>query len=173
MKFFSLILCGALALSASGSPSPVQDEAEVQYAVIVHQDNTVDDLTLKELKKYLKLDRRHWPNKKSVVLFQRPSDTALQEYLLDEVYDMSERSLRKHFVSLLNKGSISAIPSVVASTKTIGKLVAKKKGGLAVVRADEVPEGVKLVKIDGKKPGHKGYPLVGKEKPEKEGDKDE
>jgi hypothetical protein len=40
------------------------------------------------------------------------------------------------------------------------RLVGKKNGGIAVVTTGDLPKTVKTIKIDGKKPGEKGYPLV-------------
>ena len=37
----------------------------------------------------------------------------------------------------------------------------KLKGAITVVRLDQLPKGVKVLRIDGKKPGEEGYPLAG------------
>ena len=152
-------MCGVLA-SPTPYVSPFQDQERTVYAVVVHVDSKIEDLTSSELKKYLKLDRRHWPDKSSVVLFQRPVGSDLQKYLFDEVYNMTERQLRRHFVSLMNKGAISAIPSVVSKKSMVCRLVAKKNGGIAVLVAEDLPDTVKVLKIDGKKHTDKDYPLV-------------
>lgn len=158
-KLLTLVFCCALA-----SPSPfvfrLQDEERSVYAVVVHVDSKIEDLSSSDLKKYLKLDRRYWPDKSSVVLFQRPASSDLQKYLFDEVYGMTERQLRRQFVSLMNKGAISAIPSVVSKKSMVCRLVAKKNGGLAVIIAKDIPDTVKVLKIDGKKYTDDDYPLV-------------
>jgi|FLOH01.1.fsa_nt_gi hypothetical protein len=159
IKLFILLLCSLFGSSFDKEPALASQE-QVVYAVIVHIDSKIDDLSLSDLKKYMKVDRRHWPDKSSVILFQRPLSSALQKYMLEEIYGMTERQLRRHFVSLMNKGSIGAIPSVVKEREMVCRLVGKKDGGLAVVVAGDLPKTVKALKIDGKSPGEKGYPLV-------------
>jgi hypothetical protein len=159
LKLLTLLICGVLA-----SPSPAPDsyiaEPSTVFAVVVHVDSKIDNLSLQDLKRYMKLDRRHWPDKSPVILYQRPVSSDLQKYLFKNVYGMTERQLRRHFVSLMNKGSISAIPSVVKKKNMVCRLVGKKNGGIAVVVNEDLPKTVKVIKIDGKKPGEKGYPLV-------------
>lgn len=159
LKLLTLLMCGVLAAPSLDSPSSADAETTV-LAVIVHVDSKIDNLSLKDLKKYMKLDRRHWPDKTSVILYQRPVTSELQKFLYKEVYGMTERQLRRHFVSLMNKGSISAIPSVVRKQSMVCRLVGKKNGGIAVVANVDLPKTVKVIKIDGKNPGEKGYPLV-------------
>ncbi len=158
-KLLAVVMCGVLAQPIS-TELIGGDEEQVTYAVIVNANSKVDDLSMKDLKKYMKLDRRYWPDKSSVILYQRPVDTDLQEFTLKEVYGMSERQLRRHFVSLMNKGAVNAIPTVVKNKDMVCRLVGKKDGGLAMVIDGNLPKTVKVLKIDGKKPGDKGYPLV-------------
>lgn len=159
LKLLALLMCGVLASPFQHSSS-YADTGTTVYAVVMHVDSKIDDLSLKDLKKYMKLDRRHWPDKTSVILYQRPVTSDLQKFLYKDVYGMTERQLRRHFVSLMNKGSISAIPSVVRKKGMVCRLVGKKNGGIAVVANGNLPKTVKVIKIDGKKPGDKGYPLV-------------
>lgn len=158
-KLLTLLMCGALA-SPTPYDSRIQEEVRTVYAVVVHVDSKIDDLSSSDLKKYLKLDRRHWPDKSSVALFQRPVGSPLQKFLFEEVYGMTERQLRRHFVSLMNKGSINAIPTVVSKKSIVCRLVAKKNGGIGVIVAEDIPDTVKVLKIDGKEHTDKDYPLV-------------
>ena len=128
-----------------------------EYAVIVNVKNNLNSVSERELEKYMKLERRYWPDKYRVTLFQRSAKTDLQKFVLDTVYDQSEKSLRKHFVSLMNRGKIGALPSVVKKSETVLRLVSKKQGAMAVVLASEVTDQVKVLAIDGKKPGDEGY----------------
>ena len=131
----------------------------VEYAVIVNVNNELNSVSMRELKKYMELERRYWPDKRRVTLFQRSAKTELQKFVLDKVYGQSEKSLRKHFVSLMNRGKIGSLPSVVKKSETVLRLVSKKHGAMAVVLASEVTDQVKVLAIDGKKPGEEGYEL--------------
>ena len=63
------------------------------------------------------------------------------------------------FVKLF-RGEISSKPTVIPSSTAAGSHVKKAVGALTVVYADEVPEGVRTLTIDGKQPGDADYPLV-------------
>jgi len=149
-----LLLATAAFLPKPSVSTPV---GGVEYAVIVNQKNNLDSVSVDDLKKYMKLERRYWPDEHRVTLFQRSAKTDLQKFLLDKVYGQSEKSLRKHFVSQMNRGRIGALPSVVKKSGTVVRLVSKKPGAIAVVLASEVTDQVKVLAIDGKKPGEEGY----------------
>ena len=76
------------------------------------------------------------------------------------IYKMSNKSLRKYWILKMFSGEIPAKPGHVPSAKAAGKRVRTSRGALAVVDASKVPEGVRVLLIDGKKPGQKGYPLT-------------
>lgn len=146
------------------APVPTAPRAAPRaVAVIVHPDNPVSDLKLDDLKALLTLERQFWEDRSRVVLLARPAETPEQAVLLRDVYAMDEKALRKYWVGKLYAGKIAAIPSVVKTAAAAGKLVQKPTGALTVVLADELPAGVKVVKIDGKKPGDAGYALATKE----------
>ena len=67
-------------------------------------------------------------------------------------------------IAMIFKGEITAKPSTVSSPKSAGKRVRKHEGAISVVPADQVPEGVRVMIIDGKKPGDAGYPLIAPKK---------
>ncbi|MFK5955588.1 MAG: hypothetical protein QM477_03990 [Planctomycetota bacterium] len=150
-----------LLATAAFLPKPAQASFAdgVEYAVIVNPTQNLNSLSQRDLKKYMELDRRYWPNGKRVTLFQRSAKTDLQKFVLDKVYRSSEKSLRKHFVSLMNRGKIPALPSVVRKSDTLLRLVSKKKGAIAIILESEVTDQVKVLAIDGKKPGDVGYLL--------------
>jgi hypothetical protein len=137
--------------------------AVAAVAVIVHPDNPVANLAFDDLKTILKLDRQFWDDKTRVVLLARPSDTKEQGALLKDVYALEEKELRKYWVGKLFAGKIAAIPTVVKTSAAAGRLVRQSAGAISVVLAADVPDGVKVLTIDGKKPGDAGYPLTVKD----------
>lgn len=143
------------------NPAPKPDEKKPQpVAIVVNSDNPVNGLTLDELRQVLRLDRQFWDDKLRVVLVARPTGEPEQQALLDLVYSMDEKELRRFFVGKLYAGRIPAIPTVVKSGAAAAKIVAQTTGAIAAVSVADVPKGAKVLSIDGKKPGDAGYALL-------------
>jgi hypothetical protein len=168
-----LWLAGAmLAMASLAGTRPGEDDgkqATVVMALIVHPKNPATDLKLREARQLLKLDRQFWENRVRVDLYLPPRDTDVRTLLLDKVYARSEEELTRYWVGKVFSGEIPREPSVARSHQAAGLLVARAEGGLAVVPANEVPEGVKVLRVDGKRPGDEGYPLAGKIDPGTQG----
>jgi hypothetical protein len=150
-----------VALAVLLLPAAAPRSGEVAMAVIVHGENPLRDVKSSDLKGYLRLDRQFWPNGKRVVLFLPPSDSAAKRALNEKVYGMDEDQLRKYWVRKVYAGEIPKPPQVAKGAAAAGKLVAATEGAVSVVRVDELPEGVRVLTIDGKQPGEEGYPLTG------------
>lgn len=137
----------------------------VALAVILHPKNPVTDLSLAEMRAFFRMEKQFWPNRRRAVLYLRPSDSLEYEILLDKVYRMSHEKLQKFWVRQLFSGEIPAKPSYVPTADAAGSRVLAGEGAVSIVLADEVPKGVRVLKIDGRKPGEEGYPLTGVVKP--------
>jgi hypothetical protein len=144
-------------------PKPVK---EIQLAVIVHPKNPIKTVSFNELRAYLKVERQFWPNKKRCQIFLPSRKTDAYEILLKKVYRMSHNKLQKFWVRRLFSGQIPAKPSFVPSSRAAGKQVLKSLGALSIVDARNIPKGVRVLLIDGKKPGDAGYSLKGAPKRE-------
>ena len=131
-------------------------------AVIVHPNNPIKKITFSELRSYLKMRRQFWPNKKRCDLYLPPHKSDAYKLLLSKVYKKSHKKLQKYWVQKLFSGDIPSKPSYVSSFKSAGTQVRKNLAALSVVPANMVPKGVRVLPIDGKMPGDKGYRLAGK-----------
>jgi len=149
-----------VAIPLAARSEPPSDEVPV-LAVIVNPKNSTTNLTFNELRPYLKLERQFWPNKERCTLLLRPSSSPEMKILLEEVYRMNADELRKYWVGKVFRGEIPARPAVVPTAEAAGTRVRKVPAALTVVLADQMPEGVRALTIDGKKPGDPGYRLVG------------
>jgi len=134
---------------------------EIALAVIVHPKNPVTKISFGELRTFLKMERQFWPNRKRCEIYLPPQKTASYGILLDKVYKMSHKKLQKYWVRKLFSGEIPSKPLYAPNSDAAGKEVRKSEGALSIVPASEVPEGVRVLLIDGKEPGQEGYPLVG------------
>jgi len=158
MRFRALLL---LSCTALGAAEDAPKKPQLELAVIVHPENPVAKASLAELRAYLRVEREFWPNRKRCDVYLPQSTTDEYDVLLQKVYRMSHKKLQKYWVRRLFSGEISAKPSYVPSAKAAGEEVLKSEGAISVVSAKTIPAGVKVLLIDGKKPGEEGYPLVG------------
>jgi ABC-type phosphate transport system substrate-binding protein len=169
-----LLLLAPLAPAQDEKPAEPKTEPgtelkpnEVALAVIVHPKNPIKKLSFKQLRAYMQLERKMWPNNKAVTIFLPTRKSDAYRILLKKLYRKSHKRLQKYWVRKQFAGDIPSKPSYVPNAKAAGKQVAKTLGGVSVVAADEIPKGVRVLLLDGKKPGEKGYPLVGERKAKK------
>jgi hypothetical protein len=144
-------------LLGPGAPalSDASDESGA-LAVIVHPDNPVRNVRFSELCGYLKLDKQYWPKRAGLVtLYLPPRDSTEKAVLLERIYRMTDRDLGKYWRRKMYAGEIKYVPG-----RGDPRLVATSKNAVTVVLSDRVPAGVRVLTIDGKKPGESGYPLV-------------
>ena len=72
---------------------------------------------------------------------------------------MSEAQFRQYWISKVFRAEASSGPKIVYSNEMATELVEAIPGSVAFVDSTQVPKGLKTLKIDGKLPGDKGYPL--------------
>ena len=76
---------------------------------------------------------------------------------LEKVYKMSEAQYRQYWVAKVFRGEATDGPRVVLSNEEAVDLVSVLDGAITVVDAADVPEGLKLLRIDGHLPGDPEY----------------
>lgn len=109
-----------------------------------------------------KLQKQFWPNGDRIVLLLRKVGSTEHHILLDRVYGMDERGLRKYWIQKLFAGDIPSMPSTVKKSQSAIQFVQQTVEAIAVVLGDENIDGVRVLSIDGKLPGQPQYPLVSK-----------
>jgi len=159
LKYLHALLTIALLALATTPLAGGTPWAARSLAVIVNPKNPVTNLSYNELRAYLRLDKQKWPDNKPIELLLRPSKSVEMEILLDQVYRMTSAQLHKYWAGKVFRGDISSKPSVVPTAASARARVLKVPSALTVVMHDEVPEGVRVLTIDGKQPGEEGYRL--------------
>ncbi|HKH48736.1 MAG TPA: hypothetical protein VKM72_29065 [Thermoanaerobaculia bacterium] len=146
---------GALFFSSS------RGRAEASIAVIVHEQVPVDDLSLSELRQIFLGKRQDWSRELPVTLLLPPRGTPERRVLLDKIYQQrSEVQVQHYWINRLFGDEVQVGPKVTGSNEMSASLARVIPGAIALVPADRIPPGVKVLRIDGKKPGQAGYPLV-------------
>jgi ABC-type phosphate transport system substrate-binding protein len=133
--------------------------AESDIAVVVRPDTPVDNLSLADMRKVMMGDRQFWSSNLRVTLLIRAPAARERDVVLRTIYQMSESQFRQYWISKIFRAEASSGPKIVYSNEMAAELVQAIPGSIAFVEANQVPKGLKILKIDGKLPGEKGYPL--------------
>ena len=128
-------------------------------AIVVNQDVPVEDVTLPEMRKIFLGERQYWNPKLRVVLLMRAPIAPERDVVLRAIYQMTEAQFRQYWISKVFRADVPAGPKIVYSTEMATELVTGVPGAVAFMDASAIPKGVKVLKIDGKLPGDKAYPL--------------
>jgi hypothetical protein len=138
---------------------PQARAAEGDIAVVVRPDTPMDNMSFADIRKLLLGDRQFWTSNLRVTLLIRAPAARERDVVLKTVYQMSEPEFRQYWISKIFRMEASNGPKIVYSNEMATELVAAIPGSVALVQASEVPKGLKVLKIDGKLPGDKGYAL--------------
>ena len=153
IAFLPTALAGALFISSSRGGAPV--------AVIVHEQVPVDNLSLPELRQIFLGERQSWSRDLTITLLLPPLGTPERTVLLRKIYQQrSEVQVQHYWINRLFGDEVQAGPKITGSNEMSASLVRGIPGAIALVPADRIPQGVKVLRIDGKKPGQAGYPLL-------------
>ncbi len=154
---FVCALTLAFSLVAFCHSAPTKGEVDV--AVIVHPGVGESDLALGEIRRLLLGDRQFWPSGERVTLMIRAPVARERDVVLKKIYQMSESQFRQYWIAKVFRAEAVAGPKIVYSNVMATQLVKAIPGSISFVSADNVPPGVKVLRIDGKLPGEAGYPL--------------
>jgi len=155
IRVYSIIVC-LLVLCVAGGRSKAQQGGEV--AVIVNPGNPIDSITTADLKKIFGGDKASWGGF-PVAPFIRAAKAHERDVLLANVMKMTDAQYQDFWVKKLYSGSAAHEPLAVMSNGMQLEAVRSQKGGIALISAADVKDGVKVIKVDGVAPGAAGYPL--------------
>ena len=128
-------------------------------AVVVHPDVQVENLSFTDLRRVLLGDRQFWPSGQPVTLIVRAPVAAERTLLLRKVYGMTEPQFRQYWIAKVFRAEAAAGPRIVVSNNESVEMVGVLPGAIALVDASDIPAGLKILKVDGRRPGEKDYAL--------------
>ncbi|NIM02446.1 MAG: hypothetical protein GTO30_22395 [Acidobacteria bacterium] len=144
-----------LLLAAAALGTPRADEPAL--AVVVNPGVEVDELSFAELRKIMLGDRQFWTSGQRITLIVRAPVADERTAMLESIYRMSEAQFRQYWIAKVFRAEATSGPRVVVSNDEAVDLVGVIEGGIAVVALSDVPEGIKVLRIDGKMPREPGY----------------
>ena len=146
---------GSAARSASAPPAVPDDT----LAIIVNQSNTIDDLSLKELRTVFLGERSHWPNGRRITLVMMDPGMSERKAVLRDVCHMNETEFSRHFLQGLFTGEVFVSPKTLSTSVGVRKFVFNVPGAIGYLRASDVDGTVKVIKVNGHRPDEADYPL--------------
>ena len=139
--------------------------AEDEVAVIVNNSNPLASLTMADLRKILLGPRPKWSNGMNMTVLMTKPGQPERSGTLKLVCGMSETDFMLHFVRGWRKpdGSSNAnngdSPKVFDSGVQLRQSVASTPDAVGFIKASQVDGSVKVVAIDGNRPGQPDYKL--------------
>ena len=150
------ILVLMLGLGLAGR-TPLWAQAASDVAVVVHPNVPVDNLTLGDLRRLVLGDREFWPGSVRVTLLVRAPIAHERDVVLKNVCQMTEAQFRQHWIAKVFRAEAAVAPKIVYSAEMAVELVNQMPGAIAFIDASQAGRGLKIVRIDGRLPGEKGY----------------
>ena len=151
------VLLIVLAQARFTAPASAQDTGDV--AVVVHPDVPVDSLTVGELRRVVLGDREFFPTGLRITLLLRAPIAHERDIVLKNLCQMTEAQFRQHWIAKVFRADTALAPKIVYSAEMALDMVSRFPGAITFVEASRVSKGFKVVRIDGRLPGEKGYSL--------------
>ena len=139
---------------------PAVPAEPVDYAVVASLDVPVEAVTSEDLRQLFMLRRTYWSTGRPVNLILPGPALEDGSFLLDEIYEMNYPSLRRMILELLYRGEINLAPKIVTAEADAVSFAESGRGVVTLVRVNAVKQArVRVLAVDGKRPGDAGYPL--------------
>ena len=149
-----LVGAGATAALAVGLARPAR-AAEAPLVVIAAASSPLNDISRGSLRRAFLAEPTVIAGLKLLPLNQNPG-TPERARFDGVILDLTPEAMSRFWIDQRIRGQGSP-PRAIPSVPLLCKLVAQLPGAISYVRATDVPAGVKVLSIDGKKPGTPGY----------------
>jgi hypothetical protein len=146
---FAVLLCHAGPLRAQSGG----------VAIVVHPSVPVQNLSMDELRSIFQAERQFWRDGSRITLLVRAPVTYERDIVLNRIYHMDEEQFRQYWVGKMFRAEVPSGPQVVYSAQMARELVTVIPGAITFMPASEVSASSRVLRIDGKLPGERGYPL--------------
>lgn len=143
-------------LQTSNSPRRSSWEG---LAIVVNQKNPVANVRMGQLRDIMMAQRQWWSNHRRIRLVAMPRGSVERQTVLRAVYQMTDHQVDTYFLAGVFRGDIDTSPSTLRGPADVRRFVSATPGALGYIRASDVDNTVKVVRIDGLLPGDDGYPL--------------
>ena len=142
-----------------GGRFPPQSRAAVDdsLAIVVNRSNPVESLSLSELRKIFLESQDHWSNGRRITVIMLEPGKIERQIVLTQIYQMDEKDFNKYFLHGMLTGEVHVAPKAMTNSSEVLKFVFNVPGAIGYVKASDVNDSVKVVRIDSRLPGEKDY----------------
>lgn len=130
-----------------------------EIAVIVHKDNPVGEMSLNDVIKIFKKEKKFWPDQTLIYFVSREAGSPEREVAGKAIYKMDDRQQKRFWLSKIYTGDITAFPRIFESNQSVKRFVSRVPAAVGFIDPSYADDSVKVLKIDGKLPGDAAYPL--------------
>ena len=148
----SLLLFVLLAVAVPG----VRAE---DVAIVVDKDCKLEDLSLPDLRAILHCEKLLAPSHAKWIVVLRPKATPEHQAMLKTVFKCSADDLETYFRLGEFNGSIDPSPKTIPLSALLRRIISGNVAAIGYARASEVVDTVKVLRIDGARPGDANYPI--------------
>jgi hypothetical protein len=158
MQIFKLLAAVVAFASGLAAARPRgASAADVPLAVIVGESSPLTDISKSSLRRAFLSEPTVVAGVKLLPLNQNPG-TPERTRFDSAILDLQPEAMSRFWIDQRIRAQGSP-PRAIPSVAVLGKLLAHLPGAIAYVKSTDVPAGVKVLTIDGKKPGQPGYPI--------------
>lgn len=140
------------------APRRRKEKAE-NLAIVVNITNPVNDLSMEELRKLFLGRKTRWPNGRRVAVAMLDDQYVERKSALRQIYHMDESAYREYRIRATFRGDVFIPPRTLSSPELMRKFVFNAPGAIGYLRASDLDDTVKVVKINGRLPEDKDYSL--------------
>jgi ABC-type phosphate transport system substrate-binding protein len=128
-------------------------------AIVVNHSNSVDKLSMAELRQIFLGERSHWPNGRRITLVMREPGDAERRAIVHDVCGMTEAQLKTHVLHGLFTSEILVSPKILTSPAGVRRFVFNVPGAIGYLRLSDIDASVKVISIDDLQPSDRDYRL--------------
>jgi ABC-type phosphate transport system substrate-binding protein len=146
------LIAALLGISIAAPPSG----AQAAIAVIVSSNSPIADLSMEQLRRIYLGSTTTFPGVGAVILVEHPPE---REAFYRAALGMTEDRVKRHWIRVVFAGDDAAPPKEIDDPGAVSRFVADHPAAIAFITVSAVQPEVKVVTIDGRRPGDADYPL--------------
>lgn len=154
MKRVGLAVVAAFLLGVTPSRAAADD-----VAVIVNKSNPISTLTVIQLRKIVLGQESKWPGGGKIAVWMTSPGQPERAAALKILCGMSETDYTLHFMHASFSGESGDPPKTGGSGAQVRQSVASAAGAVGFIWASQVDDSVKVVSVDGSRPGQPAYKI--------------
>jgi ABC-type phosphate transport system substrate-binding protein len=132
---------------------------DTSIAVIVNPRNSTQSISLAELRNIFLGTQQFWKDGTQIVPIVRAPSARERDVLLRRVVHMSDMQFHQYWTKRRVTRRAGHEPLTVVSNGMQMQTVALESGAIALVAISDIHDGVKVLKVGGRRPGSAAYPL--------------